>query len=436
MISTRYHRNLGLLPALAFVTLVAAACKETKITDVLVDVANIDVNPTSLTMQVGEVLQVSAVAKSASGRSLTARPVQWSSSNTAVVEVAQNGTVTARGPGDATLTATSGDATKQVPVTVIAPPRIVLTPATIRFDAEAGGANPQPQTINVTNSGAGTITGLNAQVRYTQGTPNWLDGSTISQFTTPAVITLRANISGLAPGTYTATITVTGNNATNNPQTAVVTLVVAQPAGFTLTVQGAGLGSGTVTGNGINCTITNGNAGGTCAVTLPPNTVAQLTATPAAGNAFTGWNGACTNTSGPCQVTMTANQVVVAAFVPPTPPTIGNGAFVLVTLNSGTCANGGSVFSLSFDYADPNGDVAGGNTLAIVFTGQPSGGTVSFNLTTATFTGNGFTGQVGFNQCIRFNADTSVTYDIRLADSAQLLGNQIRITIAKPTGAN
>jgi uncharacterized repeat protein (TIGR02543 family) len=79
---------------------------------------------------------------------------------------------------------------------------------------------------------------------------------------------------------------------------------------FTLTVARAGAGIGTVTSNpsGISC-------GADCSEVYNSGTVVTLTATPAAGDSFAGWSGACTGT-GSCQVTMTQARSVTATFNP------------------------------------------------------------------------------------------------------------------------
>lgn len=79
---------------------------------------------------------------------------------------------------------------------------------------------------------------------------------------------------------------------------------------WTLSVGTAGAGTGSVTGNGIDC-------GATCSALLDVNTVVALVATPASGSVFTGWSGACSG-SGACNATMTADQSVTATFVPAT----------------------------------------------------------------------------------------------------------------------
>jgi uncharacterized repeat protein (TIGR02543 family) len=75
---------------------------------------------------------------------------------------------------------------------------------------------------------------------------------------------------------------------------------------YQLTVGKAGNGSGTVTGNGVNC-------GATCNVALDSGAAVSLTATPASGSVFTGWTGDCSGT-GACKTTMGADRSVTATF--------------------------------------------------------------------------------------------------------------------------
>jgi CSLREA domain-containing protein len=85
----------------------------------------------------------------------------------------------------------------------------------------------------------------------------------------------------------------------------------------TLTVAGAGTGSGTVAATGISCTITAGSTSGDCTEGYAHGTSVTLTATPNAGSTFTGWSG-CDSVSGmDCQVTLTAARLVTAQFTDP-----------------------------------------------------------------------------------------------------------------------
>jgi hypothetical protein len=83
---------------------------------------------------------------------------------------------------------------------------------------------------------------------------------------------------------------------------------------FALTVSAAGTGSGSIAGNGLNCTGTAGTSSGRCSTSLASGTAVTLTATPATGSSFTGWGGACTGTATICTLTMTAAKSVTASF--------------------------------------------------------------------------------------------------------------------------
>jgi hypothetical protein len=78
---------------------------------------------------------------------------------------------------------------------------------------------------------------------------------------------------------------------------------------YQLTVNKAGDGSGNITSDppGIDC-------GGTCNGMFSHGTEVTLTAIADPGSTFDGWSGACTNTSGPCVVTMTDAKEVSASF--------------------------------------------------------------------------------------------------------------------------
>jgi uncharacterized repeat protein (TIGR03803 family) len=76
------------------------------------------------------------------------------------------------------------------------------------------------------------------------------------------------------------------------------------PQNFPLTV--AFFGSGTVTGNGMDCS-------SLCGAFFAPGTTVTLTAAPAASSSFVGWSGACSGT-GTCSLTMHSAQSVGATF--------------------------------------------------------------------------------------------------------------------------
>ena len=91
----------------------------------------------------------------------------------------------------------------------------------------------------------------------------------------------------------------------------------------------SGAGSGTLTSTpaGISCRTDYSEP-------YRSGTVVSLSATPAIGSVLVGWSGACTGT-GPCTVTITANQSATAMFDP--------SIAVTLTATPGTVTAGGTV---------------------------------------------------------------------------------------------
>ncbi len=121
------------------------------------------------------------------------------------------------------LACSGGDTGPRAPA-----PAIGLSSATVTFSAASGTASPNSQTITVTNSGTGTLSGVAAgTIVYTSGTAGWLAAS-LSDSTAPATVTLTATLGALPSGTYKATLPVTAGatRVTNSPQSVSVTFTV------------------------------------------------------------------------------------------------------------------------------------------------------------------------------------------------------------------
>jgi outer membrane protein assembly factor BamB len=103
-------------------------------------------------------------------------------------------------------------------------PVLSVTPLSLAFTAIPGGSDPVPATVNVSNTGGGT---LNFSVAT--DTPAWLSISPTSG-TAPQALQISATGLGLALGTYTGHVTVTAVGASGSPATLTVTLTVAKPA--------------------------------------------------------------------------------------------------------------------------------------------------------------------------------------------------------------
>jgi hypothetical protein len=108
-------------------------------------------------------------------------------------------------------------------------PAIGLSATSALFAAEENGPNPSAQNITISNIGDGALTGLAVGVSYAEGQPTgWLDGGAqLSGTSAPATLTLQPVTGSLAPGSYSATVSISSGVASNSPQTVTVTFDVA-----------------------------------------------------------------------------------------------------------------------------------------------------------------------------------------------------------------
>jgi hypothetical protein len=146
--------------------------------------------------------------------------------------------------------------------------------------------------ILVSNSGTGPLENVSVTITYGEAQSGWLR---IEQSGSVAPFELRFFVdrAGLLPGRYTAQVNVIAPLASNSPQT-INFQVTLQPLELQVT---SGLtdadGSGTVTGPGINCTITRSVASGDCFEQFPAPIDLVFVATPAPGSRFEQWLGGC-----------------------------------------------------------------------------------------------------------------------------------------------
>ena len=124
----------------------------------------------------------------------------------------------------------------------------------------------------------------------------------------------------LGPHTYQVTASNTAGSAT-----AAKTVTAGAAASTTYALSISKDGSGTVTGTGISC-------GSDCAESYASGTNVALTASPAAGNLFASWGGACTGNTPTCTVAMTEVWTVFANFIPIPPP----GTYLLAVSKDGS----------------------------------------------------------------------------------------------------
>src|SRR5205809_1909445 len=200
---------------------------------------------------------------------VTGTGVVWTSSNGAVATIDAGGRATGLGGGTATITATDGSGVS-ASTTLTVTDRVTLS--VVRTGIGTGSV-----------SGPGISCGTDCSEPYDRGTSVMLTAS-------PA--------SGSAFTGWSGCDTVSGTTCTVTMNAARVVTATFDLQRFTLTVNKAGLGSGTVTSSppGINC-------GPDCSEPYPSGTVVTLTATPALLNVFTGWDGCDAVSDTTCTVT-------------------------------------------------------------------------------------------------------------------------------------
>lgn len=158
----------------------------------------------------------------------------------ATLTLAADGSVPGLGTHDATVTVSSAvdgvpDRDVGVEFTVSPGPAIRLGRTAVTIPATVGGDDPPPDSVEVTNAGGGTLSGLGLDpVRYAAGEPTgWLSPS-LTAAEAPAHVVLRAGVGALQQGSYSATVPVTSPVADNSPVDLEVTLVVEPPPAIAL----------------------------------------------------------------------------------------------------------------------------------------------------------------------------------------------------------
>jgi uncharacterized repeat protein (TIGR02543 family) len=129
-----------------------------------------------------------------------------------------------------------------------------------------------------------------------------------------------------------------------------------------------------VSGSGLNCVMTGGSQGGTCAINVAVGGVVTITAAPSAGHSFGGWTDACTGLALSCDVTMSSAKTAFATFLAP-----GASTFALTLASGGGTGNGtitGGGLTCNIVAATQNGSCSGAiaASTAVVLTATPSAG--------------------------------------------------------------
>jgi uncharacterized protein YjdB len=110
------------------------------------------------------------------------------------------------------------------------PPAIALSAGSLTFSVTHGGGNPGSQSVTIGNGGRGMLTGLGiGPISYGPGATGWLQPPALSATSAPATLTVQPVTTGLAPGTYTATVPIHSAGAASGSRNLAITLTVAPP---------------------------------------------------------------------------------------------------------------------------------------------------------------------------------------------------------------
>ncbi len=133
-------------------TILMASCEgksaSVRITVTLVPVASLAVTPPSVSVLVGGMETLTAMARDASGRLLSGRSYEWMSSDSAIASISPGGVVKGVGPGTARVTAMTEGVRSGATIVTVVPPapvapgvlRMVITPwANVSIDGRTLG---------------------------------------------------------------------------------------------------------------------------------------------------------------------------------------------------------------------------------------------------------------------------------------------------------
>lgn len=108
-------------------------------------------------------------------------------------------------------------------------PAIALSSGAAAFSGHRGAPVPEPEIVDITNGGTGTLSALSAAVAYADDSgTGWLT-ATLSGTSAPATLTIEVSETGMEAGSYEASVTVTASGA-DGERVVDVTLELAENA--------------------------------------------------------------------------------------------------------------------------------------------------------------------------------------------------------------
>lgn len=183
-------------------------------------VVAVQVTPDALAVLDDEhAFQFMARALDASGATISGKQFAWSSSDLSVATIdSSTGLMTMVGDGTTTITATTDGVTGSASLTVIPPPRIIVSSDSVAFFG-SGAGTPAPQILRVANGGGGTLGGLMTDIQFAPGQPTgWLTPVLADTHSpTTLTLTLTTQTATLPVGVYDAIVTVASPDDGESP---------------------------------------------------------------------------------------------------------------------------------------------------------------------------------------------------------------------------
>jgi len=202
-------------------------------------VASVIVQPSALSLTVGQTGTLAAEARDVSGAALAGRTITWSTSDAAIATVSTAGAVTAIAPGTATITATSEGKTGTAAVTVSPVPAasvVVTPPADTLYPTQTSQF-----VATVKDSAGGVLSGRTVAWATSNGTVATVSTAGILTAVGVGSTTLTATVEGKSGSATVRVIPVPVASVTVTPAT--LALIVGQTGALTATANDASGGT-------------------------------------------------------------------------------------------------------------------------------------------------------------------------------------------------
>jgi uncharacterized protein (TIGR03437 family) len=314
----------------------------------------------------------------------------------------------------------------------------------LTYNYELGQSLPGPQTVSVGSSGAALPFGVGSNQNTTSNNVTWLLMGAPGATTTPASFSVAVSPTGMAPGQYTGSITLTtpgGGNQVTIPVTLNITnagtpLIFTNPKLLTFNLLAGGtadqqLISANTTAESISYTVTPNvttPTGGTWLVTGPPNGPASAVNI---SNFFVGLSqNASTLPTGTYKgtVTVNPNNATPNAIIPVTlNVTQGNLTVAPATLNFTQAAGGAAPPAQTISVTSTGSALqfsafaSGGNWLSVSPANATTPGQLSVTVTAAGMAAGSYSGQINIVAAGAGNSPQTVTVNLTVGPGQSLV---------------